>query len=269
MWWTRTMRIRPLHTGTAEVKTAFLHARPGVRGRLALLLPGPFADPIPIRAWLIEHDEHRILVDTGEVATATDLPFSRFHVRPEDELPHALDAIGVAPSALTATILTHLHGDHMDGAVHVNGPVLVGDREWRDARALFGRVAQRITRTPVPAGVDFRPVALDAGPFGAFEHSRKLTADGRVRAVATPGHTNGHLAIVAIDDDERHVLLAGDATDSLEQLHDRRADAVAPSQAVQVATIDRILRHGREHPTIYLPTHDHDSVARLEAGTLL
>lgn len=263
------MRIRALQTGRAQVKTAFLHARPGLRGRLDLLLPGPWAEPIPIRQWLIEHDEHVILVDTGDVATATDLPFSRFLVEPSDELPHQLARAGIDPSAITTTILTHLHGDHMNGAVHVPGPVLVGAREWRDATSAFGRIAQRVTRTPIPAGVDFRPVELDDGPFGAFAASRRLTPDGRVLAVATPGHTSGHLAIVALDDDGRHVLLAGDATDTLEQLRARRSDAVAPKRSVQVETIDRILRHGREHPTIYLPTHDPESEARLAAGTVL
>ena len=263
------MRIRALQTGHAQVKAAFLHARPGPRARLDLLLPGPWAEPIPIRQWLIEHDEHVILVDTGDVATASDLPFSRFLVAPEDELPHQLARAGVDPGAITTTILTHLHGDHMNGAVHVPGPVLVGDRELRDATSAFGRFAQRITRTPVPAGVDFRPVALGDGPFGAFAASRRLTPDGRVLAVATPGHTAGHLAILAIDDDGRHVLLAGDATDTLEQLHARRSDAVAPRRSVQVATIDRILRHGAEHPTVYLPTHDPASETRLAAGTTL
>jgi hypothetical protein len=36
-----------------------------------------------------------------------------------------------------------------------------------------------------------------------------------------------------------------------------------------VQTIDRIHAHAVEHPTIYLPTHDPDAVARLEASTTL
>ena len=59
------------------------------------------------------------------------------------------------------------------------------------------------------------------------------------------------------------MLLAGDATDSLEQLHARRPDAIAPKPKVYVQTIDRILAHGREHPTVYLPSHDPESAARL------
>jgi glyoxylase-like metal-dependent hydrolase (beta-lactamase superfamily II) len=121
----------------------------------------------------------------------------------------------------------------------------------------------------VPGEIDFRRVALDDGPFGAFAASRRLTPDGRVLLVSTPGHTRGHTSVLAIDDDGRHVLLAGDTTDTLEQLHARRADPITPDPDLQVQTIDRILAHAAEYPTIYLPTHDPEAVTRLHAGTTL
>lgn len=263
------MEIHALTTGTVRLKDAFLHARPGPTRQPRLFLPGPFSDPLPIHAWLVEHEGQRILVDTGETAAVRDIPFARFAVRPQDELPRALEAIGRTPSDLDQVVLTHLHGDHMDGAVHVDRPVLVHDADWAYAHSAVSRVLQRLLRQPIPGGVDFRPVALDGGPFGAFEASRPLTEDGRVVAVATPGHTPGHVGVVCVDDEGRHVLLAGDTTDTVEQLHARRPDAVAPKPKVQVATMDRILAHAREHPTVYLPSHDPASAARLAQGTLL
>ncbi len=92
---------------------------------------------------------------------------------------------------------------------------------------------------------------------------------GRVLSVSTPGHTRGHTSVIAVDDDGRHVLLAGDATDTLALLHARRPDAITPDPDMQVQTIDRILTHATDHPTIYLPTHDPDAVARLDTGTTL
>jgi N-acyl homoserine lactone hydrolase len=88
-------------------------------------------------------------------------------------------------------------------------------------------------------------------------------------AVETPGHTPGHVSVICIDDDGRHVMLAGDATDTLEQLHAQRADAIGPDPAVHRATLARILEHCREHPTVYLPSHDPESASRLrEARTV-
>lgn len=120
---------------------------------------------------------------------------------------------------------------------------MVNEAEWSDATSFRGRVIQRLTGLPLPGGIDFRPVAPDDGPFGAFAASRRLTTDGRVLLISTPGHTRGHASVIAVDDDGRHILLAGDATDTLERLHARRADAITPDPDVQVQTIDRILAH--------------------------
>ncbi|MBV9918392.1 MAG: MBL fold metallo-hydrolase [Solirubrobacterales bacterium] len=113
------------------------------------------------------------------------------------------------------------------------------------------------------------PFALDDGPIGAFPRSRNLTDDGRIVAVETPGHTPGHISVICIEDSGRHVMLAGDATASLEQLHARRADAVGPDPKVHVATLEMILAHCAQHPTVYLPSHDPDSAARLALATIV
>ena len=60
-------------------------------------------------------------------------------------------------------------------------------------------------------------------------------------------------------------MLAGDATDTLEQLHARRADAVEPDTKAHIATLETILAHCAQHPTVYLPSHDPESAARLAA----
>lgn len=263
------MKIHALTTGTVRAKHAFLFAGTGVRRQLDLFLPGEFSEPLPIHCWAVEHDGQLILVDCGETAVVRDIPFARFEVTREHELPAALESAGLDLANVDAVVLTHMHGDHMDGAVHVQGPVLVHDAELRFAHSASSRFFQKVLRQPIPAGVEFRPLALDGGPFGAFDRSKALSDDGRVVAVATPGHTPGHISVVCVDDEGGHVLLAGDATDTLEQLQARRHDAVGPKPAVSVATIDRILEYGGRHPTVYLPSHDPASVARLRAGTVL
>jgi glyoxylase-like metal-dependent hydrolase (beta-lactamase superfamily II) len=122
---------------------------------------------------------------------------------------------------------------------------------------------RRVLRQPPPPGFAPEPFALDQGPFGAFPHSRALSEDGRIVAVPTPGHTPGHISVICVDDDGRHVMLAGDATDSLEQLYALRADAIGPDPKVHVATLERIIAHCAQHPTVYLPSHDPESAARL------
>ena len=71
--------------------------------------------------------------------------------------------------------------------------------------------------------------------------------------------------MICIDDAGNHVMLAGDATDSLEHLHSLRVDAVGPDIKVHATTT--ILAHYAEHPTIDLPSPDPDSLARFTAAT--
>jgi N-acyl homoserine lactone hydrolase len=263
------MHIQALSTGTVLVKHSFLYASSGWRRQPDLFLPGPFSEPLPIHVWVVEHAGRRWLIDTGETAAVNNVPFARFDVSPNDELPAQLQGIGLTTADFDTVVLTHMHGDHMDGAVHLSGPVLVHDAELAFTRTPFARFMSKVLRQPVPASVDFQTITLGDGPFGAFPASHRLSDDGRIVAVPTPGHTVGHISVVCIDDFGRHVMLAGDVTDTLEQLHDLRADAVAPKPAVHRETMRRILDHAREHATVFLPTHDPESAARLAARTVL
>jgi glyoxylase-like metal-dependent hydrolase (beta-lactamase superfamily II) len=263
------MKIYPLTTGTVTVKQSFLFPAPGPRRQLSLFLPGAWSAPLPIHCWAIEHDGVLRLVDTGETAAARDVPFARMHVTAEQELPGAMAAAGLRLDDVAEVVLTHAHGDHMDGLPSVHGRVLVNEEELRFLDSPMARVMRRVLHQPLPAGFAPEPLSLDGGPFGAFARSRALSDDGRIVAVATPGHTPGHISVLCIDDAGNHVMLAGDATDSLEQLHARRADAVGPDPEVHVATLDTILAHCAEYPTVYLPSHDPQTLARFGAATLV
>jgi N-acyl homoserine lactone hydrolase len=261
------MKIHALTTGAVRVKHSFLFASPGPRRQLDLFLPGAFSDPLPIHCWAIEHQGVLRLVDTGETAAARDVPFARMQVTREQELPAAVAAAGLKLEDVTEIVVTHAHGDHIDGLVHLRARVLINETELRSARSLSARVMRRLLRQPLPPGFAPETFVLDGGPFGAFPRSRTLSDDGRIIAIDTPGHTPGHVSVICIDDAGRHVLLAGDATDTLEQLHARRADAVGPDSSVHIATLDTILAHCAQHPTVYLPSHDPDSASRLAAAT--
>jgi glyoxylase-like metal-dependent hydrolase (beta-lactamase superfamily II) len=261
------MKIHVLQTGTVRLKDSFLFPSSGPRRQLDLFLPGAWSDPLPIHCWAIEHGGKLLLVDSGEIAAARNVPFARFDVTVEQELPGALAAAGLSLKNISEVVLTHHHGDHADGLVHVSAPHLVNEVELQFTATAFSRLMRRVLRQPLPPGFAPRPLELEDRPFGAFSRSLALSEDGRIVAVETPGHTPGHISVICIDDTGRHVMLAGDATDTLEQLHARRADAVGPDPQAHVATLDTILEHCSKHPTVYLPSHDPGSAARFRNST--
>jgi N-acyl homoserine lactone hydrolase len=262
------MKIHALSTGAVRVKHSFLFPGKGVRRQLDLFMPGPWSDPLPIHFWAIEHEGVLRLVDTGESTAARNIPFARFELTLEQELPGAMAAAGLKLEDVSEVVLTHAHGDHIDGTIHVRARVLINEPELRYTASAFPAVMRRVLRQPLPPGFAPETFRLDDGPFGAFARSHALSDDRRIVAVETPGHTPGHVSVICIDDAGRHVLLAGDATDTLEQLQSLRADAIGPKPKVHVATLERIKAHCEQHPTIYLPSHDPESASRL-AGSVV
>jgi hypothetical protein len=60
------IRVRSIQTGYARLRPA--HARRRLGGAVRVLLDRDWTEWLPIHAWLIEHPEGSILVDTGECA---------------------------------------------------------------------------------------------------------------------------------------------------------------------------------------------------------
>lgn len=262
------IRIYPIETGHARIRQRF---RRGVAGplRQAAMMTGPWTEPVPLRAWAIELHDGVVMVDTGERADVRDSPFSRFDVRPEDEITPQLHKQGIDPADVHTVVITHLHGDHVNGVgAFPNARVLVSRAELRFAATLQARIGRRVTHQTLPA--DFAPEALDFdGPgIGAFGASHAITEEGNVVIVPTPGHTPGHCAVLVVEDD-LHRLIAGDSSYDQQQLLDVHVDGVSPKPSLARETMRTIIRHGELHPTVYLPTHDAESAARLDADRVL
>src|SRR5271169_2962465 len=146
------MKIHALTTGTVTVKRSFLFPGHGARRQLNLFLPDAWSDPLPIHCWAIEHDGQLRLVDTGETAGARNVPFARMGVTHEQELPAAMAAAGLQLDNVSEVVLTHTHGDHIDGTVHVRARVLSHDAELRYLASPLPRVMRRVLRQPLPSG---------------------------------------------------------------------------------------------------------------------
>jgi hypothetical protein len=65
------MRIHAIQTGTVTVKARQREGNgPGPLRLINTLRDDRWTDPLPILAWVIEHPEGLIVVDTGETARA-------------------------------------------------------------------------------------------------------------------------------------------------------------------------------------------------------
>src|SRR5262249_44385360 len=157
-----------------------------------------WTDWLPTYAWVIDHPEGVIVVDTGQgthlLETAHALhPYARwevmFRIEREQEIGPQLRALGVGPRDVKQVVLTHLHMDHGGGLAHFpHSEILVARGELQIARGWMGRLRGSLPNR-WPSWFSPSPLDLDNEAFGPFPTSRRLTKAGDVVAVGTPGHT--------------------------------------------------------------------------------
>jgi glyoxylase-like metal-dependent hydrolase (beta-lactamase superfamily II) len=266
------MKVHAIQTGFVRIKTAQVEGRGhGWPRRLAIFTGRDWTDWLPTYAWLIDHPEGIIVVDTGQGAHLLDSgrslhPYVRwevaFRIEREQEIGPQLNALGIRPRDVKRVILTHLLMDHDGGlADFPNSEILVAPGELRTASGYAGRLRGYLPHR-WPSWFDPKPLLLSDGALGPFATSRKLTEAGDVVAVATPGHTTDHISVVVRDGDTTY-FLAGDTSYNEALMLAGKLDGVCADEEVSAATLDAIRRFTQSGPTVYLPTHDPDAAHRL------
>lgn len=195
--------VRTVHTGSVYIDRALAF-------RESTLHPVPYTGWfranskklwVPVSAYLIDHPDGLVLVDTGWHADVRAsqrahlglLPSTMFEASlpPGAAIHEQLEALGVAPADLEYVVLTHLDSDHASGVRHVADAanVVVSQPEWEERGAL--RYVQSMWD-----GVEVTPLELAAIPYGPHELGVDLFGDGRVYLVFTPGHSVGQVSVL-------------------------------------------------------------------------
>ena len=268
------MRVHAIQTGRVRIKASQVAGRGhGIKRRLAPLIDSQWSPWLPTFAYAVEHRDGVILVDAGASAASMRLPrwhpYFRFAVRfdlePEQEAGPQLRSIGIGPGDVRRVVMTHLHIDHDGGlAGFPNSEILVSPREFARASGIAGRMRGYLPQR-WPRGFNPQPLALDGGRYGPFARSKRLSADGAIVAVSTPGHTPDHLSVI-VEDGDNAVFIAGDASYSEATMLDGTIDGVSDDEGDAKATLAAIRAFAAARPTIYLPAHDPDAARRLAEG---
>jgi glyoxylase-like metal-dependent hydrolase (beta-lactamase superfamily II) len=139
----------------------------------------------------------------------------------------------------------------------------VAPGELKIASGVAGRIRGYLPQR-WPSGFDPKPLSFDRAPFGPFARSRRLTRDGAVVAIPTPGHTANHIS-VAVEDEVATLIMAGDASYTEANLQAGLIDGVSENQTEAELTLIRLRVLAAERPIVYLPTHDPQTSERLAA----
>lgn len=267
------MKIHAVSTGIGYVKESFLRGSIKAGGTLPFLInlhrESPYVK-IPLYAWAIEHDEGVIVVDTGDIPSDRTNWLVQFKrdIKPDELIEPQLARLGIRVKDVSKVIITHIHSDHADGAApFLKTPMWVSQREYDSFHSIPTRLINRLA-LDAPKGFDPRPFNFLPERVGSFEYSFPLTKDGSIIAVPTPGHTPGHLSVIAIENGISY-FIGGDVTYDQAALIKQDFQGPSESPAEQPATLARVLEYTQTYPTVYLPSHDPEAGNRLAKAEIV
>ena len=224
---------------------------------------------MPVTVAIIERPDGLVLVDAGWSRLTCAWPerdpgraksfFLGLDVKPEDAIASQLLSLGYAPGDVKHIVATHLHIDHIGGAVDF--PSATVHCSSREAEACArGALSGYDVRTLHLRNLEPRPV--DGPPMLGFEASRDLFDDGSVLLLDAKGHTSGSMA-VAVKLAEGWCLHAGDSTMFVDDFHDDSSKppslymrALAWDVATQRRTYGALLEAEEKHAAKVVPSHD-------------
>ncbi len=259
------MKIHALQTGTVRCKQFQLTGASNVLSRLyQLIFTDKWGEWMPTYCWLIEHPDGLTLVDTGETAQIYEKGYlpdgGLYHkavetrIEPAEEIPQQLAKIGFAPKDIKTVILTHLHGDHIGGLAHFEHcKIYVSKTEYDFATSKKG-TGNGYFKKNWPSWFQPELIRYNNADEGNFSQSKKITTDGKIVVVPTPGHSIGHQSVL-VKGDNHTTILAGDLTYNESTLQQEIADVLLPNTAAK-QTVKAMHQYVQQQPCLYLSSHD-------------
>lgn len=181
---------------------------------------------------LVERGGRALLIDTGLGPVDTRLPFGSAD---GGSMLDVLGSLGRRPGDIDVVAFTHLHFDHAGWAFAAATNEL---QRKTFVNARYAVSEQELTND--------HPDAMSARFVGPMATVARPIGDGEevfpgVRALATSGHTAGHMAYVIETGTDVRVIVVGDAFHSPAQITHTAWSAVADHDAVRAVEARRTL----------------------------
>jgi N-acyl homoserine lactone hydrolase len=278
-----TVTVEPLIAGHVEWPRAMM-VSPGGRLLTAKLLRALLTSQntvsVPCPAFLIRHPSAgAILVDTGlhpSIATDPKANFGSLGARygnptlaPGEDVPSQLRKRGLDPGEIPIVVMTHLHLDHTSAISEFpNSTFVVSEAEWQAAAHGPSPFMNGYRRAHFDYAFEYRTVDFDRAnidSYASFGRTFDLFGDGSIHLAFTPGHSPGHMSVIARLT-ERDFVIGGDAVYMLSQLEGSEAGPPRPHDAHNLRRSLQELRLFRSQfpDAVITPGHDPDFYSRIE-----
>jgi N-acyl homoserine lactone hydrolase len=279
-----TVTVEPMVAGSVTWSRSMM-VSPGGRfltlKLLKALLSGKPKATVPVPSFLIRHPSAgAILVDTGlhpSIATDGQENFGRLAARfgnpgleAGKDVPAQLRRRGLDPGEIPIVVMTHMHIDHASAISEFpSSTFVVSEVEWEAAANGSKPLLNGYRRAHYDFAFDYRTIDFDRGgidSYATFGRTFDLFGDGSIHLAYTPGHSAGHMSVIARLKD-RDFAIGGDATYVEGQFDGSQPPAPRPFDAHNYRrSLQELRLFKREFPNaIVTPGHDPAFYERLEA----
>lgn len=220
-----SFEITALYDGYIDLDQALLRntTPKEVQGLLArMFVAGPKVQTA-VNAYLVNTGTQLVLIDAGAAKLFGP------------SLGHVVDnlkAAGYDPAQVDTVLITHLHGDHVNGLVNADGsPVFANAQVWSaQADTDFWLDPQVAAKAPKDAQPFFKMAQDAAAPYRKAGRWKTFGAGQEIvpgiASVAAPGHTPGHTGYL-VTSGEGRLLVWGDI------VHNHAVQFARPQVAIE------------------------------------
>ena len=231
---------------------------------------------LPVSAYLIEHPQGLVLVDTGwsreispegvydPAAVRKQLPahlaaFYRPWVERGAAAVEQLAAMGIRPEDLHTVLLTHLDPDHTSGLRSLRNAkrlLLPEEERWWCLRTVYKMRQPKELWMDLPVEVFWFKGTMDGPLWWSYD----LFGDGTVTLVCLPGHTDGMVGL-KIKNGDKFVILTSDAAYSDASWRDRLLPGFGFNPVAMKKSLDWIAKEAAD-PNCVAVIANHDPAVR-------
>lgn len=279
-----TVTVRPLSGGEVQFPAASFE-RPGGPFE-SLKVTGLFTSRatgwrwVQCPAFLITHPTAgSILVDTSLHSSIAAEPrenlgrlaarVARPRIEPGRDLPSQLRELGTEPRSISLVVMTHLHIDHSSGISEFpSSAFVISSAEWQAATTGSRPLLRGYRPRHYDYAFDYRLVDFDdpkIDSYASFARTFDLLGDGSIRLAFTPGHTLGHMCVLARLRD-RDFVIAGDAVYTTRQLEGGPGQPRPQDPHLWRRSLQELQLFHREYPrAVIVPGHDPEQWRSMDA----
>ncbi|MCL2640067.1 MAG: MBL fold metallo-hydrolase [Phycisphaerales bacterium] len=191
--------------------------------------------PNSISVFVVKNARQTVLIDTGRGR----------------KLIENLKAAGVDPATIDAVLITHAHGDHVDGLLAGDKPNFPNAKVWIDPKEL------EFWKTSAKAQYE-KVVSLYGEPQLIVADEKTDVVIPEIKAVPMYGHTPGHVGFLITSKGDKmfvagDVLHGGAVQFSHPEINARFDRDAAKSAETRLAILKRAVAEGWRFAAVHLP----------------